>query len=409
MQYKPHDYQQYAINYILGHPIAAVILGMGLGKTSITLTAIEQLMYDSFEVSKVLVVAPLRVARNTWSEEIHKWEHLKHLRHSIVLGTAADRKKALAADADIYVINRENLQWLVEQSGVPFDFDMVVLDELSSFKNWNSKRFKAFMKVRPKVKRVIGLTGTPSSNGLMDLFAEFKCLDMGERLGRFISQYRVNYFVPDQMNGQIVYSYRLRKGAEEQIYNKISDITISMKALDHLKMPELISNEYPVYMSEAEGKMYTDMEEDLFIPLKKGEITAANAVALSGKLLQMANGAVYADNGEEVLIHNKKLDAPSGTAVMIANGVKEVLPDSEYIYGRHGRSDKRSSNEIGIHAIRGGTIVGEHTTIFAGHDEVVEIKHSAQSKDIFAKGAIAAAKFLVKQEAGYYNMNNMLN
>lgn len=263
MQYKPHDYQQYAINYILGHPIAAVILGMGLGKTSITLTAIEQLIYDSFDVCKVLVVAPLRVARNTWSDEIHKWEHLKHLRYSIVLGTAADRKKALAEDADIYVINRENLQWLIEQSGVPFDFDMVVLDELSSFKNWNSKRFKAFMKVRPKVKRVIGLTGTPSSNGLMDLFAEFKCLDMGERLGRFISQYRVNYFVPDQMNGQIVYSYKLRKGAEEQIYDKISDITISMKALDHLKMPELVSNEYPVYMSEAEEKLYADMEEDL--------------------------------------------------------------------------------------------------------------------------------------------------
>ena len=224
MEYKPHDYQQFAINYILEHPIAAVILGMGLGKTSITLTAIEQLIYDSFEVSKVLVVAPLRVARNTWSDEIHKWNHLKHLRYSIVLGSAAERKKALEADADIYIINRENLQWLIEQSGVNFFWDMVVLDELSSFKNWNCKRFKAFMKVRPNVKRVIGLTGTPSSNGLMDLFAEFKCLDMGERLGRFISQYRVNYFVPDRMNGPIVYSYKLRNGAEEQIYEKISDI-----------------------------------------------------------------------------------------------------------------------------------------------------------------------------------------
>lgn len=178
MEYKPHDYQQFAINYILEHPIAAVILGMGLGKTSIMLTAIEQLIYDSFEVSKVLVVAPLRVARNTWSDEIHKWNHLKHLRYSIVLGSAAERKKALEADADIYIINRENLQWLIEQSGVNFFWDMVVLDELSSFKNWNCKRFKAFMKVRPNVKRVIGLTGTPSSNGLMDLFAEFKCLDM---------------------------------------------------------------------------------------------------------------------------------------------------------------------------------------------------------------------------------------
>ena len=332
MEYKPHDYQQFAINYILEHPIAAVILGMGLGKTSITLTAIEQLIYDSFEVSKVLVVAPLRVARNTWSDEIHKWNHLKHLRYSIVLGSAAERKKALEADADIYIINRENLQWLIEQSGVNFFWDMVVLDELSSFKNWNSKRFKAFMKVRPNVKRVIGLTGTPSSNGLMDLFAEFKCLDMGERLGRFISQYRVNYFVPDRMNGPIVYSYKLRNGAEEQIYEKISDITISMKALDHLQMPELISNEYPVYMNDEEAKFYADMEEDLFVPLKNGEITAANAAALSGKLLQMANGAVYSDDGDEIVIHDQKLDAledmieaANGRPVMVAYWFKHDL------------------------------------------------------------------------------------
>ena len=301
-------------------------------KTSITLTAIEQLIYDSFEVSKVLVVAPLRVARNTWSDEIHKWDHLKHLRYSIVLGSAAERKRALEADADIYIINRENLQWLIEQSGVKFFWDMVVLDELSSFKNWNSKRFKAFMKVRPKVQRVIGLTGTPSSNGLMDLFAEFKCLDMGERLGRFISQYRVNYFVPDRMNGPIVYSYKLRNGAEEQIYEKISDITISMKALDHLRMPELISNSYPVYMDADEAKIYTDMEEDLFIPLKKGEITAANAATLSGKLLQMANGAVYSDEGDEIVIHDQKLDAledmieaANGRPVMVAYWFKHDL------------------------------------------------------------------------------------
>ena len=332
MIYKPHDYQQYAINYILEHPIAAVILGMGLGKTSITLTAIEQLMYDSFEVSKVLVVAPLRVARNTWSDEIHKWEHLQHLRYSVAVGTAAERKKALTAEADIYIINRENLQWLVEQSGLPFDYDMVVLDELSSFKNWNSKRFKAFMKVRPKVKRVIGLTGTPSSNGLMDLFAEFKCLDMGERLGRFISQYRLDYFVPDQMNGQIVYSYRLRKGAEERIYDKISDITISMKALDHLDMPELISTEYPVHMSEYEEALYDDMAEEMFLPLNNGEVTAANAAALSGKLMQMANGAVYSDEGDEIYIHDQKLDAledmieaANGRPVMVAYWFKHDL------------------------------------------------------------------------------------
>jgi SNF2 family DNA or RNA helicase len=305
---------------------------MGLGKTSITLTAIEQLIYDSFEVSRVLVVAPLRVARNTWSDEIRKWDHTRHLTYSVVVGTAAERKKALEADADIYIINRENLQWLIEQSGVPFFWDMVVLDELSSFKNWNSKRFRAFMKVRPKMKRVVGLTGTPSSNGLMDLFAEYKCLDMGERLGRFISQYRLDYFVPDQMNGPIVYSYKLRKGAEERIYDRISDITISMKALDHLDMPELISNQYPVYMTPEEAKNYEDLAEDLFLPLKKGEITAANAAVLSGKLSQMANGAIYSDEGKEIQIHDQKLDAledmieaANGRPVMVAYWYKHDL------------------------------------------------------------------------------------
>lgn len=332
MKYSPHNYQKYVIEFIKQHPIAAILLDMGMGKTSIVLSALNELMYDSFEVTKVLIIAPLRVARNTWSDEIKKWDHLKGLRYSIVVGTAAERKKALAADADIFIINRENVQWLVEQSGVPFDFDMVVIDELSSFKNWQAKRFKAFMKVRPKVQRVIGLTGTPSSNGLMDLFAEFKCLDMGERLGRFISQYRVNYFVPDRMNGPIVYSYKLRNGAEEQIYEKISDITISMKALDHLRMPELISNSYPVYMDADEAKIYTDMEEDLFIPLKKGEITAANAATLSGKLLQMANGAVYSDEGDEIVIHDQKLDAledmieaANGRPVMVAYWFKHDL------------------------------------------------------------------------------------
>ena len=332
MEYKPHDYQQFAINYILEHPIAAVILGMGLGKTSITLTAIEQLIYDSFEVSKVLVVAPLRVARNTWSDEIHKWNHLKHLRYSIVLGSVAERKKALEADADIYIINRENLQWLIEQSGVNFFWDMVVLDELSSFKNWNSKRFKAFMKVRPNVKRVIGLTGTPSSNGLMDLFAEFKCLDMGERLGRFISQYRVNYFVPDRMNGPIVYSYKLRNGAEEQIYEKISDITISMKAADYLNMPELVSTEHKVYLDEKEKQQYREMKEQLVMQLPEGEVTAANAASLSGKLSQLANGAVYGDDGVVNVFHGKKLDAledlvesANGRPVLVAYWFKHDL------------------------------------------------------------------------------------
>lgn len=267
-------------------------------------------MYDSFEIRKVLVIAPLRVAKVTWSDEIRKWRNLSHLRYSIAVGTEKERVAALNADADIYIINRENVQWLVEKSGVPFEYDMVVIDELSSFKNWNSKRFKAFMKVRPRVKRVVGLTGTPSPNGMMDLFAQFKCLDMGARLGRFITQYRNCYFVPDRMNGQIVYSYRLRPGAEKQIYDKISDITISMKALDHLKMPELIENRYPVYMDEKEAAMYDELRSDLILPYKEDEaITAANAAALSGKLCQMANGAVYSEGGDTVHIHDRKLDA----------------------------------------------------------------------------------------------------
>lgn len=310
MEYKPHDYQKYATEFIVTHPVAAVILQMGLGKTVCTLDAINQLMYDSFEIRKVLVIAPLRVAKVTWSDEIRKWRNLSHLRYSIAVGTEKERVAALNADADIYIINRENVQWLVEKSGVPFEYDMIVIDELSSFKNWNSKRFKAFMKVRPRVKRVVGLTGTPSPNGMMDLFAQFKCLDMGARLGRFITQYRNCYFVPDRMNGQIVYSYRLRPGAEKQIYDKISDITISMKALDHLKMPELIENRYPVYMDEKEAAMYDELRSDLILPYKEDEaITAANAAALSGKLCQMANGAVYSEGGDTVHIHDRKLDA----------------------------------------------------------------------------------------------------
>lgn len=309
MRYEPHNYQQYAIDFIIKHPISAIFLDMGMGKSSITLTAIFDLMYDYFELDKVLVVAPLRVAKNTWSEEIEKWDHLSGLTYSIVVGSVSQRMKALQKKADIYIINRENVPWLVEKSGVPFDFDMVVIDELSSFKSWQSKRFRSLMKVRPKVKRIVGLTGTPSSNGLLDLFAEFRILDMGERLGRFIGQYRLNYFKPDKMNGPIVYSYKLLPGAEEAIYDKISDITISMKATDYLDMPELISREYPVYLDEKERKVYEDLKKDLVLQQDDGEVSVANAAGLSNKLLQLANGAVYADEGTVVEIHGKKLDA----------------------------------------------------------------------------------------------------
>ena len=309
MKYNPHDYQRYAAEFIITHPISALLLDMGLGKTSITLTAINNLLFDSFEIHKVLVVAPLRVTRDTWSAEIEKWEHLKNLRYSVVIGTAQERISALCIPADIYIINRENIQWLVEESGFPFDFDMAVIDELSSFKNHQSKRFKAFMQIRPKLKRIIGLTGTPASNGLMDLFAEFKLLDMGERLGRFIGQYRNAYFQPDKRNGMVIYSYKPLPNAERQIYDKISDITISMKAADHLKMPELISSEYMVQLSEKEKEKYDRLKKDLIFSTEDNEVTAANAASLSNKLSQMANGAVYSDDESVIEIHDRKLDA----------------------------------------------------------------------------------------------------
>ena len=308
MKYEPHEYQRYAINYIEDHPFAAVLLDMGLGKTSITLTAVADLLFDSFEVHKVLVIAPLRVARDTWSAELQKWDQLHHLTYSVAVGSEAERKAALTKKADIYIINRENVQWLIEKSKLPFDYDMIVVDELSSFKNHQSKRFKALMQVRPRIKRVVGLTGTPASNGLMDLWAEFKVIDMGKRLGRFITYYRQEYFVPDAMNGQIVYSYRPKPGAEQAIYRKISDITISMKSTDHLKMPELISSEYKVYLSPDEQDAYDEMKKQFILDLPDGEISAANAAALSGKLSQMANGAIYDDAGNTVPIHEQKLD-----------------------------------------------------------------------------------------------------
>lgn len=332
MRYSPHEYQRYATEYIETHPVAAVLLDMGLGKTSITLTALNNLLFDSFEVRRILVIAPLRVARNTWGAEIEKWDHLNGLRYAVAVGTETERLAALRRQADIYLINRENVQWLISESGIPFDFDMVVVDELSSFKNHQTKRFKALMKVRPKVKRIVGLTGTPSSNGLMDLWAEFRLLDMGERLGRFIGQYRTSYFRPDKQNGQVVFSYKPLPGAEKQIYNKISDITISMKSTDHLQMPELVNSRYTVYLSERENSRYAELKEELVLQLSDGEVTAANAASLSGKLSQMANGAVYTDAGETVPVHERKLDAlediieaANGKPVLVAYWFKHDL------------------------------------------------------------------------------------
>lgn len=309
MRYNPHEYQNYATNFILEHPVAAVLLEMGLGKSVITLTAIYELMLNRFEVEKVLVIAPLRVARDTWPAEIEKWEHLRGLTYSVAIGTEAERIAALKRPAHLYLINRENVDWLITKSHLPFDYDMVVIDELSSFKSYAAKRFKSLLKVRPRVKRMVGLTGTPSGNGLMDLWAEFRVLDMGQRLGRYITHYRNNFFVPDKRNQQMIFSYKPKPGAEDAIYKLISDITISMKSADFLKMPECIINEVPVALSEKEWSVYQALKEDMVVDLKTEEIDAVNAAALSGKLLQMANGAVYNEEKEVIRIHDRKLDA----------------------------------------------------------------------------------------------------
>ena len=308
MKYNPHKYQSYATDFIISHPIAAVFLEMGLGKSIITLTAITKLKAEDV-ICKVLVIAPLRVARDTWPSEIAKWDHLKNLDYAVAVGTEAERKAAIRKDATVTIINRENVDWLINRSGLPFDFDMVVIDELSSFKSYGAKRFKALLKVRPFIKRIVGLTGTPSSNGLMDLWAEFRVLDFGKRLGRYITRYRLSYFEPDKRNAQMVFSYKPLPDAEKQIYEKISDITISMKSVDYLDMPECIINEVPVYMSSSEQSVYDDFREDMVAKLKDDVIDAANAAVLSGKLLQMANGAVYDEEGFSHHIHDRKLDA----------------------------------------------------------------------------------------------------
>ena len=313
MKYTPHDYQKYCIEYIREHPVSALFLDMGLGKTIITLTALNALMFDELKVNKVLVIAPLRVARDTWPAEVKKWDHLQNIEISVIVGSVKERTAAVNHNAFIYIVNRENVKWLVEyyeKNGLRWDFDMIVIDELSSFKNYQSQRFKWLRKVRPFVKRWVGLTGTPTSNGLMDLWAEIGILDGGERLGRFIGRFRESYFKPGSMNPStgVVFSYTPRPGAEQQIYDKISDITISMKALDYLNMPECVFVNHEVEMNTAERKLYDQLKHDLIIPLEDGDIDAANAASLSNKLLQMANGAVYDENKEARTIHSRKLE-----------------------------------------------------------------------------------------------------
>lgn len=309
MQYVPHPYQEFAKEFMISNPLSALFLEMGLGKTITTLTAIDELLYDCFEIRKVLIIAPLRVANSTWPSEIKKWEHLKLLRYSIVTGNEAERIQALTTEAEIYIINRENVDWLVNKSGVAINFDMLVIDELSSFKSYTSKRFKSLLKIRPYFKRVVGLTGTPSSNGLMDLWAEFRILDFGKRLGRYITHYRNKYFVPDKRNGMIIYSYRPQEDAEQKIYEAINDITISMKSCDHLNLPELIMNEVEVVLEDKEVERYEDFKKEMVMTIGEEEIDAVNAASLSNKLLQLANGSIYDEDKNYHIVHDKKMEA----------------------------------------------------------------------------------------------------
>lgn len=333
MKLKLHDYQEVTKDFIIRNPHVAVILDMGMGKTATTLSAINELMFDRYEIHKVLVIAPLRVANTVWSDEIEQWKELSHLRYSKIVGTPKQRQEALQKDADIYIVNRENLPWLVEECHPYFKWDMIIIDELSSFKSWQSKRFKAFMAMRPYMKRVVGLTGTPSSNGLMDLFAEFKVIDGGDRLGRFIGEYRSRYFREGRRNGNVVYEYIPMDYAEAQIFDKIDDITISMRAMDYLQMPTLISTKKSVYLTKAEAKRYKDFKKQSVLPDSNDiEVTAANAASLSNKLVQMANGAVYSDDHRIIKLHDQKLDAlediieaANGEPVLVAYWFKHDL------------------------------------------------------------------------------------
>lgn len=347
MKFIPHEYQKYAVRFIETHKEALLFLDMGLGKTSVCLMAIRDLMYDSFEINKVLVVAPLRVARDTWPSELKKWDDFSDLTMSVIVGDAKTRTAAINRNADIYVVNRENLKWLVdyfESRRKPWPFDTLIIDEISSFKNWKSQRFKALRKVRPFVKRTVGLTGTPTSNGLMDLWAEVAAVDGGKRLGRFIGRYREAYFRPAGMNPYtgVVYSYEILPGAEEKIYQKISDITISMRAKDYLKLPDALEVTHEVEMNRTERRIYDQMRQELVADVDGEEVTAANAAVLSGKLLQMASGALYSDEGDAVTIHDRKLDMLCDL-IEQANGQSVLI--TYWFRHDHDRIVKRLENE----------------------------------------------------------------
>nr|DAN48615.1 MAG TPA: Chromatin remodeling complex ATPase [Caudoviricetes sp.] len=350
MRYVAHNYQNYAKDFILAHKVSALFLDCGLGKTITTLTAINELMYDSFEISKVLIIAPLRVAQSTWKEEIEKWDHLNLLRYSIAVGDEKERLKALKQNSDIYIINRENVDWLVTKSGIDFNFNMLIIDELSSFKSHTSKRFKSLLKIRPYFERVVGLTGTPSSNGLMDLWAEFRVLDLGERLGRYITHYRNEFFLPDKRNGAIIFSYKPQPNAEERIYRRLADMTISMKSTEYLKMPELILNELEINLDEEDQIKYKKFKKEMVMTIQEKEIDAINAASLSNKLIQLANGSIYDEDKKFYEVHNKKLDkleeiieSANGKPVLVAYWFKA---DKERIEKRFKVREIKTADDI---------------------------------------------------------------
>ena len=323
MIFKPHNYQRYCINRVINEDHLGLFLDMGLGKTVITLTALNELIYYKHNVNRVLIIAPKKVAETTWTAEALKWEHLKSLTFSKILGNQASRKKAVEDEADIYIINRENVSWLVDNYKSNWKWDCIVIDELSSFKNHTAKRFKKLKQVLPHIRRLYGLTGTPASNGLIDLWAQLYLLDRGKRLGRTVTAFRNEYFLPDKRNAYTVFTYKLKKGAEEKIRNKIKDICISIDSSSYVKLPDRVDMKTVIKLDDKVLEQYQDMERDMLLELPEGDITAANAAAVTNKLLQIASGCVYDEDGDYHVIHDSKLEALK--EIIEAAGVQSVL------------------------------------------------------------------------------------
>lgn len=309
MKYTPHPYQKYCIDRVVSDNAVGLFLDMGLGKTVITLTAAAELKCNRFAVNRILIIAPKKVAEATWSKEAAKWDHLKRLRFSLILGSQVKRIKAVNTPADIYIINRENIPWLVDYHRNAWPYDMVVIDESSSFKNHRAKRFKALKMVRGHISRLVELTGTPAPNGLIDLWAQIYLLDGGARLGKSITGFRERYFNPDQRNAQQVFTYKPKAGADAAIDRLIGDICVSMKAEDYLQLPDIVYDDIPVVLDGASSKLYKKLEAEMLLTVDESTIDAGTAAVLSNKLLQLCNGAVYDEERKVVEIHSCKLDA----------------------------------------------------------------------------------------------------